>query len=186
VSCRVLPPSLSVLVACLPQRAELARPLLESLWRQATPDVEVLALTDNQRRTIGDKRNAMLDMARGEYVAFVDDDDMVTDDYVSSILGALGSDVVVFDVDVTINGGTPFPMRFSKDYGQVNYDRLWERCPNHLMPVRRELAPRFPDVNVGEDAEYARRLKSMLRTETRIDRALYHYRYSDAVTATQR
>ena len=146
-----------MLLATLPQRRELARGLLDSLYRQATPDVEVLALMDNQRRTIGDKRNTLLDIARGEFVTFVDDDDTVTDDYISTLLSALGADVTVFDVSVTLNGGTPFPMRFSKDFGQINHDSWWERLPNHLMATRRELAcrARFPDVAVGEDAELA-------------------------------
>lgn len=182
--------TLSVLVPSVPQRAELCRGLLSSLWAQAPSNVEVLVLTDNQRRSIGRKRNDMLAMARGEYVAFVDDDDTVTDDYIESLLGGIvyGTDVVTFAVQVTLNGGKPFPARYSKDYPESrNLDDVWERLPNHLMCTRRELAVQtgFPDLGVGEDADYARRLHPLLRSEFRIERVLYHYRYSDAVTLTQ-
>jgi glycosyltransferase involved in cell wall biosynthesis len=182
--------ALSVLVPSVPQRAELSRGLLSSLWRQAPCNVEILVLTDNQRRSIGHKRNDMLAMAQGDYVAFVDDDDTVTDDYVECLLGGIlsGTDVVTFDVEVTLDGGPPFLARYSKDYPESrNLDGLWERLPNHLMCVRRELAVRtgFPDVGVGEDADYARRLHPLLRSEHRIGRVLYRYRYSDRVTLTQ-
>jgi len=183
--------ALSVLVPSVPQRSELARDLLSSLWQQAPTNVEVLALCDNQRRSIGRKRNDMLAMAQGDYVTFVDDDDTVTEDYVESLVGGIlhGTDVVTFDVEVTLNGGKPFPARYSKDYPESrNLDGLWERLPNHLMAVRRELAVQtgFPDVGVGEDADYAKRLRPLLRSEHCIGRVLYHYRYSDAVTLTQR
>lgn len=145
---------------------------------------------DNQRRTIGRKRNDLLALAQGEYVCFVDDDDMVTDDYVSSLLAGIssGADVVTFDVAVTLNGGQPFLARYSKDFAASRkLEGLWERLPNHLMAVRREMAVQtgFPDVHVGEDADYAARLYPLLRTEHRIERVLYHYRYSDAITETQ-
>ena len=143
-------------------------------------------MCDNRKRSVGRKRNDLLALAQGDYVTFVDDDDTVTDDYVVSLLGALGPDVVTFDVSVTLNGGQPFPMIFSKDFEAENRDGLWLRPPNHLMCVRRDLAVQtgFPDVGVGEDADYARRLR--LSTEHRINRTLYHYRYDDRVTLTQR
>ncbi|WP_205850403.1 glycosyltransferase [Mycolicibacterium sp. CR10] len=144
-------------------------------------------LCDNLKRSIGTKRNDLLALAHGDYVTFVDDDDQVADDYVRSLLGALGSDVTTFDVEVTLNGGEPFPMKLSKDYVSENRDGLWLRIPNHLMCTRRELAVQtgFPDLGVGEDADYAKRLHPLLRSETRIARTLYYYQYSDAVTLTQ-
>ena len=38
------------------------------------------------RSTIGEKRNWLLEQAKGEYVVFVDDDDLVTNNYVQSIM----------------------------------------------------------------------------------------------------
>ncbi|PQE02199.1 hypothetical protein CYL16_01135 [Mycobacterium sp. EPG1] len=177
---------ISILVPAVPGRD--SRRLLSSLYGQAAGQpVEVLVLCDNLKRSIGRKRNDLLSVAQGDYITFVDDDDIVTDDYVRSLVGSLGADVVTFDVEVTLNGGQAFPMRFSKDFTSENRDGLWLRIPNHLMCVRRELAVQngFPDVGVGEDADYAKRLLPLLRSETRINRTLYFYRYSDAVTLTQ-
>lgn len=168
----------------------MAAALLDHLHQQAVSGVEILALEDNMTRSIGAKRNALLGASQGRYVVFVDDDDWVADDYVASLLAGAEQhvDVVTFNGEVTLNGGTPFLVRYSLEYRQShNLDRMWLRIPNHLCAIRRELAVAvsFPDVCVGEDADYATRLRPTLRTEHHIERVLYWYRYRDDTTLTQ-
>lgn len=153
--------------------------------------VEILIVTDNKARTIGTKRNAMLQMAQGEYVAFVDDDDRLEPDYLQSLLDAtLGSlpDVVTFNVMVTVDGASPKVCRYSKRYGSDhNTDSEYLRIPNHICCVRRDLALRagFADRQCGEDSDYAERLIAYLDHEVVIDRVLYHYEFDSAGTETQ-
>lgn len=152
--------------------------------------VEVIIVTDNKARPIGDKRNTMLAMAQGDYVAFVDDDDALADNYLQALLHATdtGHDVITFDVSVTLNGGRPKICRYSKDFrADRNLPTSYERLPNHLMCVRRELAQqaKFPVINCGEDAVYAKALHPLLTTEHRINQTLYHYLYDDTTTETQ-
>ena len=52
-------------------------------------DVEICVLEDNREQLLGSKRNILLDGARGDYSAFVDDDDAVASDYVAVIANAL-------------------------------------------------------------------------------------------------
>ena len=163
---------------------------MQSLFAQSTGDTEVLVLTDNRQRTIGQKRNDLLALTQGDYVCFVDDDDAVAEDYIACLLAgiATGADVITFDVEVTLNGGEPFSMVFSKDFPERrNLHDVWERWPNHLCAVRTDLARAvgFPAWRVGEDSDYAERLRPLLKSEYRIDRVLYYYRYSDAGTLTQ-
>jgi len=79
----------SILICGIPERYHLVQPLLHSLLEKQSvarmPDVELLFLMDNKRRPVGAKRNDMLAMAVGEYVSFIDDDDLVSDDYVQKI-----------------------------------------------------------------------------------------------------
>ena len=79
----------SILLAGIPERYHSVQPLLFSLLESQhvarMPDVELVYLMDNRRRTVGSKRNALLDMSHGEYVSFVDDDDEVAADYVARI-----------------------------------------------------------------------------------------------------
>ena len=52
-------------------------------------DIEVIVLYDNKKRTIGQKRNALLDLAQGNHLVFLDDDDRISDDYILSIMEIL-------------------------------------------------------------------------------------------------
>ncbi len=51
------------------------------------------------------------------------------------------------------------------------------RWPNHLNPVKREhaLAIRFLEISIGEDRDYAKRLRPLLKTEEFMDARLYNY-----------
>lgn len=83
----------SILISGIPERYHAAQPLLYSLLEtQAVArmsDIELLYLMDNRRRPVGAKRNALLDISRGEYVSFIDDDDEVSPDYVRRIHDAM-------------------------------------------------------------------------------------------------
>jgi len=83
----------SLLIAAIPERFHSVQPLLYSLLEAQSvarmPDVELLYVLDNRRRPVGAKRNDLLDMARGEYVSFIDDDDEVAPDYVRRVHDAI-------------------------------------------------------------------------------------------------
>lgn len=152
--------------------------------------VEILILTDNKAMMLGAKRNAMVDIAQGRYVAFVDDDDRIEPDYLVSLLDAarFDADVITFQVSVSINGDDPLICRYSKDFAaDRNLPDGYERLPNHLMAVKRELAEKvpFPSVLYGEDSGYSKALRPLLVSEHAIDRVLYHYDYCDLTTETQ-
>jgi len=191
--------ALSILVPSVHTRyATFARDIQEALFSQydhltrAEQDaVEILVLTDTKSINLGVKRNMMLDMAQGKYVAFVDDDDRIAHSYLLALLEATqhDADVITFDVLVSLDGAKPKPCyyspRFRKDYNYLGY---YHRLPNHLMAVKREHAvkARFPELGRGEDSEYARRLKPFLETEHNIPHFLYHYDFNSRTTETQR
>lgn len=145
---------------------------------------------DNKKMMLGDKRNLMVEQSQGEYVVFVDDDDLVAPDYILSLLDATknGSDVITFQVEVSLNGGNSKICHYSKDFEKdQNTDTEYYRLPNHICCVKRELAEQveFPSVLYGEDAVYAKLLKPLLKTETKIERVLYYYHYNSDTTETQ-
>ena len=55
--------------------------------------------------------------------------------------------------------------------------RRYFRNPNHLNPVKRELAlnTKFPKLDRFEDKDYSARLLKLLNTEEYIEEPIYHY-----------
>ena len=66
----------SILIAAIPERYHSVHGLLHSLLEQQSvarmQDVELLYLMDNRRRSVGEKRNALLQLAHGDYLSFID------------------------------------------------------------------------------------------------------------------
>lgn len=153
--------------------------------------VNIFTLKDNRELKVGEKRNILMDAADGEYVSYHDCDDRPLDDYIKELLEGIesGADIITFNVEVSLNGGAPKPcyysMYFEKDTNEPN---AYYRLPNHLMCVKRELAlqVKFLPVNFGEDADYAKRLKPLLKSEYSINKTLYYYDYNSKTTATQK
>jgi glycosyltransferase involved in cell wall biosynthesis len=193
-------PLLSILICTLPDRASTFFPkVLDQLRPQYAHNaaVELLYLGDNKTMTVGEKRNWLVRMAKGEYVVFVDDDDRVAPDYVATLLGGITlqqdkgirPDVVCFHAEIRINGGAPAPVYYAAKFGRdQNPPGKYLRIPNHLMCVRRALALETPYAHVsrGEDADYARRLLPKLAIEHLLPKTLYYYDFDAATTEAQK
>jgi len=175
-------PILSILTPAVPSRIGQVQKLCEHLQKQigALP-VEHLILIDNKRRSVGEKRDALLRMARGEYVAFVDDDDWVSDDYVAAILKAVDGtpDVITFRQLSSINGASGEIV-----FGLGNPNEAFvaggsaRRNAWHVCAWRRSLAilSSFPPINYGEDWAYASRLCGLPNLKSaHVDRVLHFY-----------
>lgn len=150
--------------------------------------VEHLIFCDNKRRTVGEKRDALLRMARGKYVAFVDDDDGVSDEYVNLILHAAEDDpdVITFEQRATVNGAqSVVQFKLGNPNGPFNPNGLTRRNAWHVCAWRRSLAvqSRFPASNYGEDWAFAAPLCALpdLR-EVHIPKVLHFYRHDAALT----
>ena len=170
---------LSILICSLEDRKESLDRLLSHLEKQKTDDVEILVETDKKEITTGAKRNILLERATGDYVVFIDDDDMVSDDYVPKILKAIESNPDSCSVRGTVTIGSDehlFINSVKIDHWGYLFGSLLRRT-NHVNPVRRELALRakFPDINAYEDREYSLRLKPLLKIEVEIAGSIYYY-----------
>lgn len=178
---------LSVLIPSLYKREEMLLNLLSNLYNQiaelrAWLKVEVIVLQDNKEITTGMKRNRLLNLAKGEYIVFIDDDDEVYNNYLKRILGALetGLDCVGTSGHYSIDGGHKMTWKLSMAYHDYDgHDGILYRRANHLTPVKRNLAlaAMFPDKSNAEDKEYSERLSKFLKSEIVIDEPIYHYKY---------
>jgi glycosyltransferase involved in cell wall biosynthesis len=159
-------------------------------------DVELLALLDNKIIKVGTKRNMLLDMASGDFLVFVDDDDKVSDDYVSSILGAISSnpnaDCIVFDSICTVEGGPGIYCKYGVEFEYHAYgehpNRQWRGKPAHTMVFRSSIAKkyRFPGINYGEDIKRAKEMWREIKNQVRVNKILYYYLQSNETTEAGR
>ena len=149
--------------------------------------MQVVSLSDNRTLSIGAKRNRLVQMATGQYISFVDDDDRVSPDYVPQIFNVLlrKPDVVGIVGEIS----TPFPLSNRKHKSMFYHTiknkkyyrsmRGYERPPNHLNPMRRDIALQysFEDISMGEDTDWAMRicLDGKLKKEVFLPRVLYYY-----------
>ena len=174
---------LDILIPTIPARSRYLLNLLECLAPQLTrADIGLLILSDDGTLEIGEKRNRLLEMARADYVCFIDDDDLVSPNYVSALSGALQSspDCVGFKMrrfydQIEIGEG----INSIKCGSYRNEGHTFYRTPGHLNPIRRELAVQigFEPISRHEDMIFAERIFPLLKTEVFIDEHLYEYWY---------
>jgi len=186
-------PLLSILTPTIPERAEIAAELSDGISYQiatakAEGQVEHLVLCDNRTRTIGAKRQALVDIARGQYIAFVDDDDDVSDDYISSILAAIetGADVITFRQRAIYNGQeSEVHFGINNRDGPFTPGGITLRAPWHVCAWRREVVAGclFGESNYGEDLVWCQQARRRIRTGHHIDRVLHTYRHDAKTTA---
>lgn len=173
---------LSVLIPTIPRHSRKLEALLIQLKKQKTDEVEILTYETEEYPSglsTGKKRNELISEARGEYVVFVDADDVISEDYIETILHATQGtpDIICFDV-MYCNGSFKKPVKYSKKFGRdAEKPDYFERLPNHLMPVKRSIAHKvgYKDITYGEDADYAKRIRDRIRSESIINKTLYYY-----------
>ena len=174
--------TLSILIATLPQRLGQLDKLMAEVNKQSNPFIDQIEILIDPRVdiNIGQKRNSLLQKAKGNYIVFIDDDDHIFPNYIWSIIQAcsIGSHCIGISGIITTNGKNERQWHISKDY--ITWHQvggIYYRTPNHISPVKRELALKagFPEIVFGEDAEYSKRLLPLLKTETIIKGNLYHY-----------
>jgi hypothetical protein len=195
-------PLWSIGIATLASRREKLARLLAVLLPQCEADgrVEVLGFWDNGERSLADKRQVTLEAARGEFISFVDDDDMVDPQFVHWVAGAMTSghfvrpsggdalpDYIAFEHAYYISGvrqgvriltGLQYTSWTDEPGGGVLY-----RDITQVNPVRTELAKTadFRAKSLGaEDWSYVCQVRPLLRTQVDVPRVLYHYFHDPA------
>lgn len=182
---------LSILIPSIFERSESFNSLVSNLKAQINScgfdnSVSIISLIDKRGdMSVGNKRNSLIEMAKSEYIVFVDDDDVPSNDYVLELMTAIQSnaDVIPINGFMTTNGGyraywemgINLPYDTIKLNGKISYRRF----PNHIACMKRELILpyKFKDISFGEDYEWAKRLNDnkVFKTEHRITKPIYHY-----------
>lgn len=196
---------LSILICTIFERADNFAPrIMKELRRQRQSSkhkdvIELLSLGDDCQMSIGEKRNRLISMAKGQYVCFVDDDDTLSIDYIKQIFEAMrlvpGMDCYNFKVaysDGKENKNVPvyYSMKYQQDNDvrSMGHVESYERMPNHLMVIKLGIAiqVKFREINKGEDTYWAREVRQLLKSEHCIDKTLYWYNWNVQTTVAQK
>ena len=163
----------------------LVRPMLDTLCRQATDEVEIIVVDDGCNEPILDEypikvihlpensggdsvpRNVGLDVAKGKYITFVDADDLVADDYISSIISKI--DDTEFDYCYFSWKGQLFKVDIT------NEPPTWNCCVWDCVYKRSAIGTeRFkPELVLAEDADWNKRVRHGKKEI--IHKTLYYY-----------
>jgi glycosyltransferase involved in cell wall biosynthesis len=180
----------SILICTIREREkqflELTAEMMAQIAANSLQDhVEVIylldSLYDKNKKSIGQKRNELIEAANGDYVSFIDDDDKVSPDYVKSIYERLQSnpDVVGITGVITTNGKKARVFIHSIKYDEYfEKEKIYYRPPNHLNPMKKELIKkRFPEKSHGEDTDWAMSMVGSFLYEEMIEQPVYFYKY---------
>ena len=193
----------SVLILSIPSRTESVSALVKKLEGQLgnRRTVEILVFIDNRSQSISEKRNVLLQAARGQFVCFLDDDDGIANNYIDLILKAAQEnpnvDCISFDQFCSLDGE---PMNVSFGIGNP-HGQLWrnedgllgdiKRPPYHMCLWKRTLAqseefrPMYgANGQSTEDIDWLMRLYPKVQTEYHIPEPMHFYIYNSNTTAS--
>lgn len=179
--------------------------LLNCISSQITDEVEVIVVDDGSDQKYkaehswvnvyrkrnggaGSARNKGIELSHGEYIAFIDADDLVSPDYVSKILGetADGFDVCEFSWKSLDYSGTQFNYKLRSDNDRLSNPsactRVFSRA--YIGDIR------FSEIkDAAEDEDFSRRCGYLTNNDIKravITDYLYFYRTSAENSNTKR
>lgn len=175
---------IEILIPTLQERASKFAFIHSKLTAQAIGlPIKISWLMDNRERSIGAKRNELLQNARAKYACFVDDDDDVTDNYIQWLYKAALSDKDCASLagHITFDGLGLRTFIHSIQYNHYFEDVHYYRPPNHLNLIKTEISKQFlfADKSMGEDTDWAMDIanEKALKTEFAIPEVIYKYKY---------
>lgn len=168
-------PKLTLMILTQPSRTMW----LERLERYLGPqidtypsDVQLLIRVCDYSLSVGDNRQVMREQAAGLYSCYIDDDDLVADDYVERVLQAseYGTDYIGYYLERYDDGLLTGKFKHSIAEGSIS----------HVNPIKTELAlTQTMSGGFGEDRRWWNPLREsgVVQTEYFINDTMYYYYY---------
>ena len=176
----------SILIPTLVERIPTFDRLMESIkekHQRICPDlkIEFCISRDNREKSIGKKRDELLQNAKGKYMSFIDDDDNVTDAYFEDALACIRGEFQVCRLRGQISQYTFTHSIENTLASPMARGEVFLRPPNHLNIMISEIAKlvRFSDVMRGEDLHWTINLAklNLFQHEYRSHDSRIHYIY---------
>jgi hypothetical protein len=198
---------LSILIPTIPERVEMFTRVFNEVHRQiqychtvhpSLGNVEVIV--DDSKKfldgglSIGKKREALVKRAQGKYLCFLDDDEMVSGNYIETILRLAKEDrdIISFrsfcrleNFSMVVDMSLHYP---GNDEATPNFTIF--RKPWHICPVRSVFAKLhdFENTSYGEDWMWFNQVLNHCTSEAKSHAILHEYhhgKHSEADKITQ-
>ena len=176
----------SILIPTIPGREASLKSLIEGIREKVNrlaPGLRIAIVTnfDNRVKSIGKKREELLQGALGKYMSFIDDDDQITDAYVEDLRDTIAGGYHVMRLRGQIQQYTFTHSLENTLSGMMARGEVFLRPPNHLNPMMTDVAKlvHFGDAVRGEDLDWTIRMakRGFLEREFRSDPSRIHYLY---------
>lgn len=192
---------LSILIPTIPERKDIFTKLYKNVFDQielcninhpVLGFCEILSDDDKKviygGKTVGKKRNDLVQRAEGKYLCFLDDDDNVPANYIETLLRMAMSDRDIltfrslFKCDLY---WSVCDMSLHNEIEEATPETIFKRPPFHICPVKTELAKRFefPNKNNAEDWEWMSQVLTLVTTEEKTNIILHQYNHSHLTSA---
>ena len=189
----------SILITSIPERFSKLKEIFDKLQKQINDNncqekVEILAFVDNKARSIGHKRQDLINACEGKFLAFLDDDDLISEDYIKEIISSIeecpGVDVISFNQEAKIGSDAPVIVYFGLQYENTEYvpGMPIYRKPFHMCAWNSKIAKQieFKDISWAEDWHWIKELCLKAKTERHIDKILHYYIFDKNTTTTNK
>ena len=179
--------TLSILICSvdIEERQIKLKKLISELHRQISKNyaeeiVEILIDTDNMTKSVGQKRNDLINKAKGHFVCFIDDDDFITENYLSTILNHLniGIDILLIGISHIENGINKTKILPSLFIDNLTTNEVVFKTNHfHLCPHKKSIAElvSFDCVNFAEDMIYSKKMGKHISNHAVIYDPIYIY-----------
>lgn len=178
-------PQLSILIPSIPSRFNKVIALynhIESLTEGM--NVEILILTDNKRRSIGEKHNSLKNICNGKYFMFIHDDDSLVE--IKDVYQATFEDVdvITFKQNCLNTDGSTFTVTFGlgNDIEHNTKDGRYLDCKRPPFPVcawhEKFKEIEYPDISYSEDGVWSIEANKFASTEIHISKIVHSYDFS--------
>lgn len=176
---------LSILIPTLYTRVHYLNILLHIISAQdpqCLKETEVLMSSDGGIKSIGQKRNELLQAAKGEYLVFIDDDDEISMDYLECIFEGimLGVDHIGIAMRYIPDNGPEKLVSCSKEHTKWGEeDGVYLRTVQHVCAIKTSIARQvsYPNTSFGEDEAYSKEITPLIQTEHLLTTPVYFYKF---------
>jgi len=178
---------LSILICSveIEERQIKLKKLVSELHRQISKNyaeeiVEILIDADNMTKSVGQKRNDLISKAKGHFVCFIDDDDFITENYLSTILNHLNIriDILLIGISHIENGINKIKILPSLFIDNLTTNEVVFKTNHfHLCPHKKSIAEliSFDCVNFAEDMIYSQKMVKHISNHAVISDPIYIY-----------